>query len=173
MSSERVQNENNIDFCLNFATILIVFYSLPYCDAIVHEAFRVFMMFTCGIAHRSLRDTKLCGYDIPEDTMVIGMFNGMMSDERMFANSDRFDPRHFYRGGKLVVPENFYAFGLGRHRCLGEALARANSFLLLTNVVQNFILEVPEHHKLPAHNDYVDGATPDVQDYFVLVRARV
>lgn len=104
--------------------------------------------------------------------MVISMFNGMMSDKRMFANPDHFDAAHFYKGGKLSVPENFYAFGLGRHRCLGEALARTNSFLLLTHVVQNFILEVPAGHKLPAHNDFVDGATPDVRDYFVMVRAR-
>lgn len=146
---------------------------MPYCDAIVHETLRNFMMFTCGIAHRALCDTQLCGFNIPKDTMVIGMFNGMLSDERMFKSPNHFDPENFLNGeGKLSVPENFYPFALGRHRCLGEALARSNIFLLLTNVMQNFSLDVPAGHKIPS-DSYVDGATPDVRDYVALVTPRI
>lgn len=40
--------------------------NLPYCDAIVHEGLRFFMGHTFGVPHRALKDTRLCGYNIPE-----------------------------------------------------------------------------------------------------------
>lgn len=100
------------------------------------------------------------------------MFNGMLSDKRMFKNPHNFDPENFLVDNKLFVPENFYPFALGRHRCLGEALARSNLFSLLTNVVQNFLLDVPAGHKIPS-DSYVDGATPDVADYVAMVKERI
>ncbi|KAL1374105.1 hypothetical protein pipiens_018273, partial [Culex pipiens pipiens] len=40
--------------------------NMPYCEAVVMEGLRMFMSNTFGIPHRALRDTKLCGYDIPK-----------------------------------------------------------------------------------------------------------
>lgn len=45
---------------------LLTYFSLPYCEAVVLEALRMFMANTFGIPHRALRDTKLCGYNIPK-----------------------------------------------------------------------------------------------------------
>lgn len=39
---------------------------MPYCEATVLEAVRMFMGYTFGIPHRALRDTTLCGYHIPK-----------------------------------------------------------------------------------------------------------
>lgn len=39
---------------------------MPYCEATVLEALRMFMANTFGIPHRALRDTKLRGFDIPK-----------------------------------------------------------------------------------------------------------
>lgn len=46
--------------------LLLTYFSLPYCEAVVLEALRMFMANTFGIPHRALRDTKLCGYNIPK-----------------------------------------------------------------------------------------------------------
>lgn len=45
---------------------MIICYSLPFCEAVVLEALRIFMANTLGVAHRALRSTKLCGFDIPK-----------------------------------------------------------------------------------------------------------
>lgn len=39
---------------------------MPYSEAVILEALRLFMAHTFGIPHRALRDTKLRGYDIPK-----------------------------------------------------------------------------------------------------------
>lgn len=138
---------------------------MPYCEAIVLESVRFFMVNTFGIAHRALRDTKLCGFDIPEDTMVLPMLSGMLNDSRIIKNPEEFDPGNFLdEQGKLVVPDNFHPFGLGKHRCIGESMAKCNLFLLCTTILQNFYLEIPPGQGIPS--DFpVDGATASVQDY--------
>ena len=145
---------------------------MPYCEAIVLEALRTFMSFTFGIAHRCLKDTKLSGYDIPKDTMVVAMFSGMMTDSKIFKNPLTFDPENFLdENGNLSIPDKYFPFGLGKHRCIGEMLAKCNLFMLCTTLLQNFYFEVPLGHDLPS--DFpVDGATPSVQDYEALVILR-
>lgn len=44
----------------------LLYFSMPYCEAIALETLRMFMAYTFGIPHRAMRDTKLCGYDIPK-----------------------------------------------------------------------------------------------------------
>lgn len=145
---------------------------MPYCEAVVMESLRFFMSHTFGIAHRALRDTKLSGFDIPRDTMVVAMFSGMLTDKRYIKNTENFDPENFLdENGKLSLPEKHFPFALGKHRCIGEMLARSNLFLLCTTLLQNFSFEVPPGHDLPSQLP-VDGATPTVQDYSALVVER-
>lgn len=123
------------------------------------------MGLTFGIAHRALRDTKLSGYDIPQDTMVVAMFEGILNDEKFIKHPRRFEPENFLDdNGKLCLPEKYLPFGIGKHRCIGEMLAKSNLFLLCTTVLQNFYLEVPEGHDLPSDIP-VEGATPNTAFY--------
>lgn len=83
--------------------------SLPYCEAVILEAIRAFMSYTFGIAHRALKDTKLSGYDIPKDTMVVAMFSGIMNDPKNIKNPFTFDPNNFLNeNGKLSIPKNIF-----------------------------------------------------------------
>lgn len=130
------------------------------------------MRYTFGIAHRAIKDTKLCGYDIPKDTMVIGMSSGMLTDEKYIKNPYAFDPENFLdENCKLTIPEKHFPFGVGKHRCIGEMLAKGNIFLLCTSLLQNFSLEIPHGHEIPSTIP-IDGATPTVQDYSALIVAR-
>lgn len=145
---------------------------MPYCEAIVNETIRMFMSYTFGIAHRALRDTKLSGYDIPKDTMVVAMFWGMMNDDSIIKNPREFDPENFLENGKLTIPERYLPFALGKHRCIGEMLAKSNLFLLCTTLVQNFNFDLPAGHEMPSDAP-IDGATPSVQDYHALIIPRL
>lgn len=147
-------------------------FSLPYCEAIVCESVRFFMSYTFGVAHRCLRDTKLSGYDIPKDTMVVAMMSSMMNDPKVIKNPTKFDPENFLdKSGKFLMPEKHYPFALGKHRCIGTNLAKSNLFLLCTTLLQNFHFEVPRGHEIPSDSP-VDGATPSVQDYSALIIPR-
>jgi len=145
---------------------------MPYCEAIVFEALRMFMGHTFGIAHRALRDTKLSGFDIPKDTMVVSMFSGLLFDPKVYKNPSQFDPNNFLDdNGKLSVPENFYPFGLGKHRCMGDMIAKSNLFLIATTLLQNFHFQIPQGHAVPSEIP-IEGATPSVQNYQALIVPR-
>ncbi|XP_062551020.1 probable cytochrome P450 303a1 isoform X1 [Armigeres subalbatus] len=143
--------------------------NLPYCEAVVLEALRMFMANTFGIPHRALRDTKLCGYDIPKDTMLVGMFRGMMLND--WESPTLFKPERFLKDGKIVIPPNFHPFGVGRHRCMGEMMGKANLFLFITTLFQSFDFLVPEGDPIPS-DEPIDGATPSVRQYTALIVPR-
>lgn len=145
---------------------------------------------TLGVAHRALRSTKLCGFDIPkvrssfntyslksfhisfpQDTMLVGLYRGMMMDTKLWKNPEEFDPDRFICDGKVKIPDVFFPFGLGKHRCMGEMLARSNLFLFITTLMQSFNFAVPEGDPLPSEAP-IDGATPSVRNYSVIITHR-
>jgi cytochrome P450 len=145
---------------------------LPYCEAIVNEALRFFARYTPGLPHRAVKDTKLCGFDIPRDTMVVPMLSSLANNEKVYKYPDEFNPENFLdQNGKLQIPDKHFPFGLGKRRCIGESLARGNLFLMCTTLLQNFYFEVPPGHDLPS-DEPVEGATATVQDYEALIVLR-
>jgi cytochrome P450 len=104
--------------------------------------------------------------------MLIGMFRGMMLDEKYWPEPAEFRPERFLdANGKAFVPENFYPFGVGKHRCMGEMMGRANLFMFITTLFQRFNFLVPKGHDLPSDVP-IDGATPSVRQYTALVVRR-
>ncbi|XP_034098382.1 probable cytochrome P450 303a1 [Drosophila albomicans] len=144
---------------------------LPYCEAITMEAVRMFMLHTFGIPHRAVCDTRLSGYEIPKDTMVIACFRGMLINPVDFPEPETFDPTRYLVGGQIKLPEAFNPFGFGRHRCMGDLLGRQNLFMFTTTLLQHFKLvaipgQMPEEVPL-------EGATAAVKPYDALLVPRV
>lgn len=135
-------------------------------------------------------------YSLPnfQDTMMIACFNGMSFDRTIWSDSDpnldcsKFRPERFIKDGKITVPDRHYPFGVGKHRCMGELMARANIFLFTTTLLQHFNFLVPPGHPLPTDGKEfnsisiqrklkkysrfsvpVDGATASVQQYTALI----
>lgn len=72
--------------------------------------------------------------------------------------------RYLSDDGKSVsVPENYIPFGFGKHRCMGETLARANVFLFISTLLQNF--EFVSAADEPPSLDWKDGITPNPMPY--------
>ncbi|XP_033248808.1 probable cytochrome P450 303a1 [Drosophila miranda] len=143
---------------------------MPYCEAITLEAVRMFMLHTFGIPHRAVCDTRLAGYEIPKDTMVIACFRGMLINPVDFPEPETFNPERYLFDGQLKLPEAFNPFGFGRHRCMGDLLGRQNLFMFTTTVLQHFKLvsipgQMPEEVPL-------EGATAAVKPYEVMLVAR-
>lgn len=103
--------------------------------------------------------------------MLIGSFRGMCFDENLWKNPKTFNPERFIHDGKVKVPEYFNPFGVGKRRCMGELMGRANIFLLITTLFQNFCITIPSPGN-DLDEDPIDGATPSVKNYFAEFKLR-
>lgn len=107
--------------------------------------------------------------------MLIACFNGMSFDETVWKDTSlslqEFHPERFLIDGKVTIPDRHFPFGVGKRRCMGELMARANIFLFVTTLLQNFSFHVPPGHPLPTDVP-VDGATASVEQYTALVISR-
>ncbi|XP_039286576.1 probable cytochrome P450 303a1 [Nilaparvata lugens] len=145
--------------------------NMPYVEAIVLESLRMFMGRAVAIPHRALRDTKLMGYTIPKDTMVVANISSLMMDETFWEEPQEFRPERFIKDGKVSMPERFIPFGLGKHRCMGETLAKSNVFVFTATLLQNFEFRVPEGEEPPSPVG-VDGVTPSPGLYHAYITQR-
>lgn len=130
------------------------------------------MSFVINIPHRALCNTKLFGYDIPKNTMVLTSFRAMMTNEKIWGDDQHlFRPERMLQNGKVTVPENFHPFGLGKRRCLGELMGRTNLFMFTVTFLQNYKILLPPGHSIPSE-DPIDGPTPSVRPYRALIMPR-
>uniref|UniRef100_A0A8D8P9Y5 Probable cytochrome P450 303a1 n=1 Tax=Culex pipiens TaxID=7175 RepID=A0A8D8P9Y5_CULPI len=98
--------------------------------------------------------------------MMVEMFRGMMLNE--WDNPSSFKPERFLKDGKIAIPPQFHPFGVGRHRCMGEMMGKANLFLFITTLLQSYDFLIPEGDPIPT-DEPLDGATPSVRQYTALV----
>lgn len=145
--------------------------NLPYMEGIVLEAVRFFVGHTFGLPHRAIKDTRLCGYNIPKDTMVVACFRGMVMNPVDFPDPFCFKPERYMKDGVFTIPDAYNPFGLGRHRCMGDILAKQNLFVLTAAVLQNFRIVPLVNGEYPDDTP-LDGATATVKPFDALVVPR-
>ncbi|MCJ2185415.1 cytochrome P450 [Novosphingobium beihaiensis] len=115
-----------------------------YCRRVVEETLRVF---NPGSAFRfATQDIEYRGVRIPAGTMLFFNLNVAGHDPVLFPDPARFDP------GRAIVAENRHvAFGMGKHMCLGQYIARAQ--------LQEGIHLIAQHMRSP-HADGTPGWRP-------------
>ncbi len=133
-----------------------------FTNAFIDEVTRHFEMGVFPPSHKTLQDVVFQGKNIPKGTQVCVFFNVAVAkkndswvffqimfplycinhDERYFPDHGKFKPDRFLdQDGKYKKDEHCIFFGLGKRRCPGEQLARAEVFLFMTSIVQQFQLE--------------------------------
>ncbi|XP_056631073.1 methyl farnesoate epoxidase-like [Diorhabda sublineata] len=132
---------------------------LRYTEAVLMELQRRITIAPLGIAHRATKDSNLCGYSIPEDTIILTNLFSVHMDDKNWTNPYEFRPERFLdRNGDLILNNKYYIpFGSGKRRCLGESLGKANIFLFFTAVLHNFFVEKSEDSVLKLEG--YDGVT--------------
>ncbi|XP_029528878.1 cytochrome P450 2M1 [Oncorhynchus nerka] len=112
---------------------------MPYTDAVIHEVQRYMDLSPTSVPHKVIRDTEFYNYHIPEGTMVLPLLSSVLADPKWFKNPDEFDPENFLdENGVFKKNDGFFAFGVGKRACPGEALARVELFLFFTSLLQRF-----------------------------------
>ncbi|KAF7284636.1 hypothetical protein GWI33_021825 [Rhynchophorus ferrugineus] len=144
---------------------------MPYAESIVLEALRMFSGRAFAVPHRALKATKLAGYSIPKDTIITANLHGcMMGPDSGFEEPEKFIPERFLSNGEVHIPDNFYPFGLGKRKCMGESLAKANIFLFTTSLLQKYNFHLLQES--PPDMEIVDGVTPAPVHYKAKITRR-
>jgi cytochrome P450 len=125
--------------------------------------------------HTAMQDTKLCGYDIPESTLVFPGLYALHFDKETWGDPDNFRPERFLENGKLSLKaDKSLPFGAGRRLCAGETFSRNTMFLCLTAILQNFNLKpsLAQNGKFPGLNETGCGLARTPNDFWLRLEAR-
>jgi cytochrome P450 len=84
-------------------------------------------------------DIKIDGYHFKEGSMVLPQISILMNDPDIFPEPERFNPDRFLdENQNLKKFDAFIPFSIGKRQCLGESLAKAELFLIFSNLLRNF-----------------------------------
>lgn len=104
--------------------------------------------------------------------MVVSNFTNILMDEDLFPDPYAFNPERFLSEGRVMTPDYYFPFGLAKHRCMGDVLAKCNIFVFMSTMLQRFqFLPIPGK-PLPSLN-HIDGVTPSAAPFKALVVPRI
>ncbi|NXY55900.1 CP1A5 protein, partial [Callaeas wilsoni] len=126
--------------------------TLPYTEAFILEMFRHSSFLPFAIPHSTTKDTVLNGYYIPKGRCVFINQWQVNHDEKLWKDPETFNPERFLSADGTKVNkedgEKVLIFGLGKRRCIGEAIARWQVFLFLATLLQQLEFSVCEGSKV-------------------------
>jgi len=112
--------------------------SLPYTEATMHEAWRMWPTAPIGPPRHVYKEVQIGNYKVPKNTGVMYNTHTLSMDEKYWGDPHLFRPERLIVDGKFQPNERLLPFGIGRHRCLGENIARMETFLFFSNLMLNF-----------------------------------
>ena len=113
---------------------------LPYVEAIITEVLRHSSVLPLAIPHCTTQDTVFRGHFIPKDTMVLGNIYAANFDDEIWDSPENFAPERFLTPDGEFDKQSLSKlcmFGLGKRRCLGEAIANKMIFVIFAKLLQN------------------------------------
>ncbi|NXI38475.1 CP1A4 protein, partial [Galbula dea] len=113
---------------------------LPYTEAFILEVFRLSSFLPFTIPHSTTKATVLNGYYIPKGTCVFVNQWQVNHDEKLWKDPSTFNPKRFLNAAGTEInrmeSDKVLVFGLGKRRCIGEAIGRWEVFLFLAIMLQ-------------------------------------
>lgn len=122
---------------------------LPYLNATIKEAMRLYPPSTALFTRVALRDVVIGETPVPKGTLVVVPIWHLHHDARSFAEPDTFRPDRFMPGAPAIPRSAFLPFGAGPHFCLGQHFASIEMALIAAHLVKNFDLSLEDDAVLP------------------------
>ncbi|XP_076216990.1 steroid 21-hydroxylase-like [Aptenodytes patagonicus] len=121
---------------------------LPLLHATITETLRLRPPAPLALPHCARRHTSVGGIPVPAGSILVPNLLAAHQDPDTWHHPEAFLPERFLVPGapwRALVP-----FGCGARSCLGEGLARAELFVFLGQILQEFRLEPPAPGVCPA-----------------------
>ncbi len=113
----------------------------PYTEAVIHEVLRCGNAVPLSVVHTASEDAHLRKFFIPAKTNIYLNFERVHTDPDIFPNPEKFDPtRYLSKEGAFRPHSKVIPFGVGKRKCLGEALAKTTMYLFFTGIMTKFDL---------------------------------
>ena len=135
---------------------------LVYIDAVLNEIMRFITITPRALFHANREAASIGEYEIPENSMIMYNIWGVHHDPGYWVEPEKFDPdRWIDDDGKLLShSSHFIPFGVGPRYCIGELLAKAESFIFLVAILHRFKFSIAaESCNLSLENDGNSGVT--------------
>ncbi|KAJ7568506.1 hypothetical protein O6H91_01G034900 [Diphasiastrum complanatum] len=113
---------------------------LRYLKAAVKETFRLHPVGGFLIPHESIRETKIAGYIIPKNSLVLINTHGLGRNPDVWENPLQFMPERFI-GDKVELRDAEFRvvpFGSGKRKCPGAPLGQSMLLLGLGRLIHDF-----------------------------------
>lgn len=123
--------------------------NLSYVEATLLECDRVISVTPMILNHKATKSTKLGGYDIPKETVIMASAWSTHNDPETFQNPQWFDPNRFLNAEqKFIKFPQIIPFSIGRRLCPGKIISEMVLYLTMTTLLQQFTFNIPEGQKL-------------------------
>jgi cytochrome P450 len=118
---------------------------LPYIERLIQETTRWSPLSPVGVPHATVEDDTYKDMFIPKGSVVFANAYAMTHDERIYSESDVFDPDRYLapeKGGKgEPLPQG--PFGFGRRVCPGQWLATAGVYIMIATLLATMNMQCP------------------------------
>lgn len=102
-----------------------------------------------------------------QGTIIFSSLHGSHTDEETWNRPDLFLPERFLNESGEICPklDKSLPFGSGKRLCAGETFARNTMFLVVSAIVQNFDLMMPDNSTMPMPSDTCTGMFQFTPEY--------
>lgn len=113
---------------------------LPYLDAVCKETLRIYPVAMLTFPRVVLESTELLGYKLETGQVLMGCIYLIHQREDLYPEPNQFKPERFL--SREFSAYEFFPFGGGKRRCIGEALALLELKLVLATIVGEYDLKL-------------------------------
>jgi cytochrome P450 len=122
---------------------------LPFLNATIKEAMRIYPPSTALFTRVAKRDLAIAGTAVRKGTLVAAPIWQMHRNERYFADPETFAPKRFLPDAPAIPRGAFMPFGAGPRFCLGQQFASVEIALIAAHLVRHFEFDLESGDKLP------------------------
>ena len=114
--------------------------TLPFLDAVCKETLRIYPVAMLTFPRTVLEPTELLGYQLEPGQVLMGCIYLLHQREDIYPEHHKFKPERFLE--REFNSYEFFPFGGGKRRCIGEALANLELKLVLATIITKYELEL-------------------------------
>ncbi len=113
---------------------------LPYLDAVCKETLRIYPVAMLTFPRVVQEPTELMDYKLETGQVLMGCIYLLHQREDVYPEPLKFKPERFLE--REFDPYEFFPFGGGKRRCIGEALAKLEMKLVVATIIAQYDLEL-------------------------------